>query len=39
MYLTYIGEIWDLDDSFKELGFSSSVKELCEAAEVESTHH
>lgn len=26
---TYIWEIWDLDDAFKELHFSGSVEELC----------
>lgn len=31
--VTYIREIWDLDDTFKELNFSGSVEELCEAAE------
>lgn len=31
--VTYIWEIWDLDDTFKELHFSGSVEELCEAAE------
>lgn len=30
---THIREIWDLDDSFKELDFSGSVEELWEAAE------
>lgn len=30
---TYIWEIWDLDESFKELHFSGFVKELCEATE------
>lgn len=31
--VTYVGEIWDLDDTFEELHFSGSVEELCEAAE------
>lgn len=30
--VTYIWEIWDLDDRFKELHFSGSVEELREAA-------
>lgn len=30
---TYIWEIWDLDESFKELHFSGFAKELCEATE------
>lgn len=29
---TYVWEIWDLDDAFKELHFSGSVEELREAA-------
>lgn len=29
--VTYIGEIGDLDDTFKELFLSGSVEELCEA--------
>lgn len=31
--VTYVWEIWDLDDTFKELHFSGSVEELREAAD------
>lgn len=31
--VTYIWEIWDLDDTFKEFHFSGTLKELPETAE------
>lgn len=31
--MTYIRQIWDLDDPLEELHFSGPVEKLCEAAE------
>lgn len=31
--VTYIWELWDLDDTFKEFHFSGTLKELPETAE------
>lgn len=35
--VTYIWQIWDLDEPLKELHFSGSVEKLCEAAEEKRT--
>lgn len=35
--VTYIRQIWNLDDPLKELHFSGSVEKLCEAVEEKRT--